>query len=334
LLHVAVAAVLFLSPGGAFAETGGRSIEPAVYEARAAGIPESTVSGLLALGYEKQIEPASMASLLRVLAQAQKESMPLDPFVGKIREGAVKHVPGPMIEQVVTKKLVDYRAVRSLLSTYLKRHGQPDSIPSEQLIRLTETLYSGLTRDDLSRMLNEAPPSSLPDLARGIEVLASLKQAGLDPALSDRIVSTGLKRNYFTPEQREFARAISVARGKGVPDGAIASAALETIEGQRSTGDLCSQLGVSAREMGQHGPQVGGGHAGAGMGSRGAAGHSGRHGGTPDSGSHAEGMGSHGDAESSGAGHGGMSGSEGGGGDGGGSGGGDGGGGGGGGGHH
>lgn len=46
-------------------------LENSLQQARDAGISEATLKRLLALAYEKQVEPAGMANLLPVLAQCQ-----------------------------------------------------------------------------------------------------------------------------------------------------------------------------------------------------------------------------------------------------------------------
>ena len=244
------------------------TIEGAVREAKEAGIDESSLNSLLILGYEKRVDPASMVNLVRILAQAQRENIPLQPFVSKIKEGMAKNVPGPRIEQVVMRKIDDYRFVRSAVNDFMQKYGQRTPIPDELIVRLTETLYCGLSRDDVRRVMEQAPSAPLPALTRGAEVLASLKQINFEPKLSDQIVFKGLNQNYFNSEQRDFVRVIAVAKEKGVSDGQIAAAALSAMEGKGSASNLSSQLGVTAQDLGHHGgPQVGSGASGPGMGS-------------------------------------------------------------------
>ena len=91
------------------AQQPGGDLAGALQEARAAGIPESTLNRLLALGYEKQFESSAMGNLLSVLVQCRRENLPLQPFLNKIEEGISKNVPAPRIEQVLVRKLDDYR---------------------------------------------------------------------------------------------------------------------------------------------------------------------------------------------------------------------------------
>lgn len=94
------------------------------------------------------------------------------------------------------KKLDDYRFVRSAVKDFMQKYGQRASIPDEHLVRLTETLYCGLSRDDVMRVMEQAPSTPLPALTRGVEVLASLKQVNFDPRLSDQMVFKGLKQTF------------------------------------------------------------------------------------------------------------------------------------------
>lgn len=255
--------------GEAFAQPQKAGIAEAVAEAKEAGVPDAALNVLLALGYEKQFEPRAVAALVHTLTLAQREGMPLEPFTGKIAEGAAKHVPPQRIEQVLAKKVDDYRFTRNAVTAFMKRHGREEPLSSEYLIRMTEGLYCGLSREDVSRVMEQAPPASIPTLTRGVEVLAALKQIRFDPKLSDQIVFTGLKQNYFTPEQRDFSRAVVTAREKGVRDEKIAAEALTAMEKRSSIEGLCSHLGISVTDMGHHGPQIGSSHAGHGMGGMG-----------------------------------------------------------------
>jgi hypothetical protein len=272
-LHLAVFIVLLGILNTAIAQGSASSIEGAVREAKEAGIAESTLNALLILGYEKQVDPASMVSLMQVLTQAQREGIPLQPFVSKIKEGITKKVPGPRIEHVVIRKLDDYRFVRSAVNDFMQKYGQRASIPDEHLVRLTETLYCGLSRDDVRRVMDQAPSTPFPTLTRGVEVLATLKQVNFDPKMSDQIVLEGLKQNYFSSEQRDFVLVIAVAKEKGIPDGQITGAALTAMEGKGFASDLASQLGVTSQDLGHHGgPQVGSGPSGPSMGTSGGMG--------------------------------------------------------------
>ncbi len=251
-----VFALLWGSVVGVFAQDSDRKLAVAMEEAQTAGIPPATVNSLMILGYEKQFQPSAMADLLRLLAQAQNEGIPLQPMISKIEEGIIKRAKPSAIEQVITKKIDNYRLTRSLVGGYLKKRGQKsDSIPDEYLVRLTESLYCGLSQNDLERVFEEAPAASLPALTRGVDILASLKQMRFDSDLAEQVVLSGIRHNYFTPRPNDFVRVIAVAKKKGVSDRKIASAALDVIELKGSVEDLSERVGVSAQELSRYGPQ-------------------------------------------------------------------------------
>jgi len=229
----------------------------ALHEAREAGISETMINRLLALGYEKQVEPSAMGNLLTILTQCQLEQLPLQPFLSKIEEGLAKRVSASRIEQVLRNKLADYRFTQALIAKFMERQGQAGSISPDYRVRLTETLSCGVSREELAQLLDESPAAPLPVVTRGAEVLASLKQLQFDPKLSEQIVDTGVKQGYFTEAPRDFARIIAVAREKGLDDDHITRAALEVIERGRSQADLLSQLGINTPDLDRQGPQLG-----------------------------------------------------------------------------
>jgi hypothetical protein len=245
--------LLFMAMSGpAFSQESGKKLNDAVREARAAGILESTVNRLLMLGYEKGLKPQSTANLLHLLTEAWSESLPLDPLVNKIEEGVTKGVPGPVIEQVVLKKLEDYRLTRRALLDYLNRRSQKNPfVPTDCLIRMTESLYCGLSREDLNRVLEGAPTVSLLTLAEGFEVLAALRQMRFTPDLAEEIVFVGIRQNGFTANARDFIRVVGAAKKKPVPEDRIAAAAKTVLEQNLSLRELCKSLKVSPEDLEQ-----------------------------------------------------------------------------------
>ncbi|MGA3118510.1 MAG: glycogen-binding domain-containing protein [Syntrophobacteraceae bacterium] len=228
----------------------------AVEEARKAAIDDATLKGLLALGYEKGVEPESMANLVRIVSEVKMENLPLEPFVSKIKEGMAKGVPAGTIERVLNQKRQDYQFTRLVAADYLKKNGLPQEVAFEELVAFTESLYSGLSREDLTHTMEQSPTASLSILNRAVHLRASLKQLEFDEKLSDQIVSTGLEHNFFTPQQCGFARAIVAGKRKGLSDSKIAEAALLTMRNGGTVAGFCSQIGISSSDMTQHGPQI------------------------------------------------------------------------------
>lgn len=226
------------------------ALTKAVDEARKAGVPDATVITLLALGYEGGVEPASMAGLMRITGEIKKDDLPLEPFVNKIVEGLAKRVQAASIENLLNQKQQDYRFTRSITAAFLKKHGLQQQVTPNDLVGIAESLYSGLTRQELTLTMERAPAVPLFTLKRVIYVQASLKQAGFDPKLSDRIISTALESNFFKRQRGGFVRAIIAAKRKGVSDPEIADAALTTMRSGGTVGGFCSQVGVASSDMG------------------------------------------------------------------------------------
>ncbi len=247
--------LILLTLAGAVAVSA-QQLENSLQQAREAGISEATLKRLLALAYEKQLEPAGMANLLPVLAQCQRENLPLEPFLSKIEEGISKRVPASRIGQVLKTRLDDYRFTRSLLAQGVGSGSEIDAAATVFHIRLTETLYCGLSREDLTHLAGIFPSASLPALSRGAEVLATLKQLRLTPQLADQIVATGIEQGYFAVEQRDFGRLVAMAKKKGLADTQIAAAALEVMKSNGSQNDLSSRLGITSQDGAHEGPHL------------------------------------------------------------------------------
>ncbi len=226
------------------------AVARAVEEARKAGVPDATISRLLANGYDNGAEAASMANLVLIVGKVKKDDLPLEPFVSKIEEGMAKRVPAASIEQVLNQKKQDYLFTRSITADYLKKYGLQQQMAPEDLVGIAESLYSGLSREDLARTMEQAPAGSIFTLKRVISVQASLKRVGFAPELSDRIISTALEHKFFARQRRGFVRALVEGRRKGVSDEKITEAALSTMQNGGTVAGFCSQIGVSSSDIG------------------------------------------------------------------------------------
>ena len=259
LCVVLVLTSLFFFPGNdLFAQSIQRDVAEATKDAQSAGVGSATLNHLLTLGYQNEVESKAMAGFIRVLTEAQREGFPPEPFTNKIEEGVAKRVPSPLIQTVLAKKLEDYRFTKSTIQETLEKHGEKKSvIPHGYLSRLSENLSCGLSREELRILLEHASsPSILPSLAMAAETMASLKQNQFDPAMAQQIAITGLKHNYFTPERRDIARIIIVAKKKGISDLTVTTAVLETFQKKSSLQGLASRLGVTAGDL-TRGPAYG-----------------------------------------------------------------------------
>ena len=226
------------------------AVTNAVEEARKAGVPDEAVNRLLSLGYDNAVEAPSMANLVSIVGLVKKEGLPLEPFLDKIKEGMAKRVPASSIEQVLKQKEQDYLFARSVTADYLKKHRVKQEVAPEDLVGIAESLHSGLSREDLSFTMEQAPAASISALRRVIHLKASLKQVEFDPKLSDRIVSAALEYDFFARERRGFCRAIVAGKRKGIADAEIAGAALSTMQNGGTVAGFCSQMGISISDIG------------------------------------------------------------------------------------
>jgi hypothetical protein len=240
ILFCLICLLILWGSGDTFASDSGAPISQALQAARTAGVPERTLKRLTIHGEKNRSAHESIADLLGVLTVAQTESLPLDPFVNKFEEGLAKRVPPQLIRRVLKQKLEDYRFTRNLL-----RENMPDprAVPPNYLQRLTETLYCGLSRDQMSQLMNKAPTSSLSMLTRGMEIKAALNQRDFDPVHATEIIVKGLEARIFTPEWMRYPRLVLTVRQKGIPDREIADLTLEAIQRGDSFKGLSEKLG-------------------------------------------------------------------------------------------
>lgn len=262
-----------------------RDVAEAMKEAHSVGVPTSTLNHLLTIGYQHQVDSKTMTSFIQTLTEIQREEVPLTPFTNKIEEGLAKRVPHAIIQQVLQKKLHDYRFTRSAIQETFKKRGERQAaVPPDYLYRLSESLACGISKENLRGLIEQAPlSSSLPMLAMAVETVASLEQNQFNSETAQQIALIGLKHHYFTPEKREFAHIIIVAKQKGIPLQKITSITIDTIQKKLSIQDLASLLEITVADL-SRGPIVGRGLTegpGGQKGGRGGAGPGGSPGGGP-----------------------------------------------------
>ena len=286
------------------AQGGSQNLTEVVKEAQNSGVPPKTLNSLLSVGYANQVDPAAMAGFVRTLTEAKRQGLPLDPFVSKIEEGMSKRAPAPMIQQALARKKDDYVFTKSTLESTLRKQGREQTISNEHLVRMSESLACGISREMMHQYMEQAPRSAtLGQVATTMEVAASLEQHKFDREAVQRITLTGLKENYFTPETRELGRVLAAAKRKGVSEQKIVTTTLEGIRNKESLMGMASRLGVKGEDL-SHGPAVGPGKGHPGQGA-GPGGH--REGGHDSHSGSGPGGGGHG-GDDAGGGHGGDSG--------------------------
>jgi hypothetical protein len=303
-LFFAFLLVLSDPQGAALSQVNKVDLPTVVKEAQQAGVPTVTVNQLLSLGYENQVESSAMVGYIQFLTEIQREKLPLEPFVNKIEEGMAKRVSPQGIHHALMKKREDYRFTQSTVKETLKKHKREQTIPTEDLIRLSETLSCGITRENLHFYVEHGlPSSSYQHLAITLDSVATLEQNRFDPDMTKKIALAAIKEDYFSPEKKDFARVAVAAKEKGIPDAKITSVALETIQKHDSPKDMASRLGVRHQDL-TRGPVMDRERSRAGKrgeSERGEAGESGTH--DHDDSGHGEqggSEGSHGDSDSGG----------------------------------
>ena len=116
-------------------------VTAAVDQARYVGVPEETLSRMLALGYKYNLTSIEMVNYVNITREAREENLPTGPLVNKIEEGLAKHVKSSIIQRVLRKKLSQCRFARMVVYKTINRWGVPkQSLQSGELDRLSKTL--------------------------------------------------------------------------------------------------------------------------------------------------------------------------------------------------
>jgi hypothetical protein len=233
-------------------QPGDPSVTASVRTASEAGVPETALNRLLMLAVNHRLEDDDVVRLVNFLQTVQKENLPIDPFIEKIEEGLAKQIPLNTISAVLAQKLEDYRFVRRVLT---RKTGEQE-ISHQDLNRMVGSLDAGISREELTRFIQEASAQDLSMLARATEILALLKQVRFNESLAQEILFTGLRNNSLTQSWDYLARVVATAKRRQIPDDEIAGAAREALEANRPFSDFMAALGFTPRDL-RHGPAMG-----------------------------------------------------------------------------
>lgn len=245
----------WLAPPGLYAQSQGTRVATLVEKARAAGVPDQSLSQILTLSVDRGLTPADTSAILDVLLVTRKENLPLEPFLGKIEEGLAKGATAQVIVAVLEQKADDYRFTRTLLlRTVPGAEGQP--VSENDLTSIVNSLNGGVSRQELMKFIEEAPAAPASMLAIAAENLALLRQMGFDGTLTSRILFTGLRLKSLSPSWRYLPRIVVAARSKGMSDPDIAEAAVKALSEKRDVAGLMQMLGFTGRDL-RHGPSAG-----------------------------------------------------------------------------
>jgi hypothetical protein len=240
--------VLCLEPKGVKAQGKEQGVAEATQAARAAGVPEVALNRVLTLGLERRLSPQDVNSFLTTLRLARTNDLAVEPFLSKLEEGLAKGIPPKSIAIALEQKIDDYRFVQDLV----RRKGPAkahEALPAEDLTVLVDSLSAGVSRQELERFLETAPPAPSAMLAVAVDNLALLKQTDLNADLINRMLMTGLRLKGFTPSWRYLAKVVVAARAKGISGEQIAEATVAALEGKRDLRELMSALGFTSRDL-------------------------------------------------------------------------------------
>ena len=241
-------AAFYLGPAGAKAQGMEQGIAETMQAARAAGVPEVVLTRVLTLSLDHQLSPPDVNSFLTTLRSARTNNLAVEPFLSKIEEGLAKGISPKSIAIALEQKIDDYRFVQDLVH----RKGPvraPGAISAEDLTVLVDSLSAGVSRQELDRFMETAPPVPVAMLAIAVDNLALLKQTDLNADLINRMLMTGLRLKGFTPSWRYLAKVVVAARAKGISGEQIAEATVAALEEKRDLRELMYALGFTSRDL-------------------------------------------------------------------------------------
>jgi len=230
-------------------------VTSAVEAAHHAGVPDTVLSRILTLSIDHHLSSTDVVTLLDIFRAVGSKNFPPQPFVTKIEEGLAKKVAVPTIVAALEQKIDDYQFARTLLSGTADQ-GADQPVADPHLTAMVDSLSSGISREQLTDFIHQAPTAEPSMMAIAVENLALLNQIGFPQDLTLQMLYTGLRFKRFSPPWRYLARVIVVARNRGIPDPNIAEATLRAMEEKSDLRGLMTALGFTGRDL-RHGPAVG-----------------------------------------------------------------------------
>jgi hypothetical protein len=247
-LAAAVAAGLLLHFG-----TGPDGVSAQEKQAEKPGIgtnrSESTTAGFLEEQLRKAciaagISPSETGDLMKVVAEAETEGLPLEPLVGKIEEGLVKGVSTSLIVTVVQRQMQALRYVKAVLPAVHNNFAA-----QQAWIAIADSLGQGISRDELHAFIAQAPEAPLPMLAIAVENLSLLRQIDIEPEQILAILNTGLDHNSLDPSYRYLAKFFVVGEDRGIPASKMVTETIRALEAGENLRQLMQRLGFTGRDM-------------------------------------------------------------------------------------
>ncbi|MBW1711140.1 MAG: hypothetical protein JRG97_15135 [Deltaproteobacteria bacterium] len=225
-------------------------LKTAIDKSKAAGVPDETVTRMLALGYKHNLQAKEMTAFFNTINQAAKDNLPTGPLVNKIEEGMAKRVRVEAIQRVLNQQINHLRFTRQELTKTLNRWGETkNTVRHGTLTRLAQTLSTGISKQEMANFLGKAPKAPLSEITKAMEFKAALKQSGLPGKIADDIISTGLKNNYFSHPDWGLVRVISAAKKKGVSDKELGAISIKVVKGSQTAQEAGRKLGLAVQNL-------------------------------------------------------------------------------------
>lgn len=233
-------------------------VTAAVKRARDSGVPENMLSQMLAFGYKYNLKAVEMANFVNITREAKEENLPIGPLVSKMEEGLGKRIHAGIIERVLRQQLSQYRFTRKVAYKTMDRWSIPaQSLESGELVRLSKTLSMGISRQEMEGFFARVPQAPIAEITNALELMAALKQSHLQTEMSEEIVFTGLKKDFFSKTAWNLPLMVSAAKSKKVSDEKIKTAAIEVVSGKKTVFKAHTELGLDPQELAR-GPQFSG----------------------------------------------------------------------------
>jgi hypothetical protein len=213
-------------------------------EAEATGMPEAVLSRLLAAGYRGTPDIEVLRGILCALVDAEDRGLPPGTIIETIEEGLGKRVPLPMVLAVVEDRIRDLDFARRLLAT----QGE-EGADNPKVERLARALTLKVTRAEAAQLFDARVDAPVEMRLTAAEILGYGRALGLAPDLLDRVVATGLAHRAFTPDWAYFAKVVSAARKRGIPDTRTVEAALDVLMENGSVDELAGELNLDLRGL-------------------------------------------------------------------------------------
>ena len=226
-----------LWPVTAMPETKSGLVE-SMESARGAGVPQTDIDRVLALGFKYGLSEMDTATLLESTGRASASGRRTVYVVDKVEEGLAKRIAVTSITTVVEKRTGDFIFTRQIL----KKFNCDDPDLNE---RLSDTLRMGLMRRDIEECAGNTQRSA-EEIVQAAEFLAAVRQTGVDSAGASTLTSRALGSGRFPSSLLELARLIRDAKKIGQADDLVLSNAAKIIEGSLSISNARKSLGLSA----------------------------------------------------------------------------------------